>query len=62
MPQFLLVTLVKTKARANKTFIVQASLKIITYDCQNIFIVKTKGIFQKDRKSNILKIISDDLK
>ncbi len=32
------MTHAKTKARANKTFIVQASLTIITYDCQNSFI------------------------
>ncbi len=28
------------KARANKAFIVQASLTIITYDLQNVFIVQ----------------------
>jgi hypothetical protein len=28
----------KAKAKTNKTFIVQASQMIITYDCQNIFI------------------------
>jgi hypothetical protein len=33
------MTLTKAKARANKTFIVQASLTIVTYNCQNIFIV-----------------------
>ncbi len=31
------MTVAKAKARANKTFIVQASLTIITYDHQNIF-------------------------
>jgi hypothetical protein len=30
-------------ARANKTFIVQASLKIVTYNCQNIFIIQATG-------------------
>ncbi len=30
------MTLAKAKARANKTFIVQASLTIVTYDLQNI--------------------------
>jgi hypothetical protein len=34
------MTLAKSKARANKTFIVQASLMIITYDRQNVFIVQ----------------------
>ncbi len=34
------MTLAEAKARANKTFIVQASLSIVTYDCQNIFIVQ----------------------
>ncbi len=33
----------KAKARANKTFKVQASLLIITSDCQHIFIVKATG-------------------
>jgi len=28
----------KAKARANNTFIVQASLTIVTYNCQNNFI------------------------
>jgi hypothetical protein len=34
------MTLAKAKARANETFIVQASLRIVTYDCQNSFIVQ----------------------
>ncbi len=34
------MTLAKAKARANKTFIVQASLTIDTYDRQNYFIVQ----------------------
>ena len=34
----------KATARANKTFIVQASLMIITYDRQNIFIVQATGL------------------
>jgi len=32
--------LAKVKARANKTFLIQASFRIVTYDCQNILIVK----------------------
>jgi hypothetical protein len=31
-----LVAKTKAKARANKTIIVQASLTIVTYNCQNI--------------------------
>jgi hypothetical protein len=27
------------KSKANETFIIQASLTIVTYDCQNMFIV-----------------------
>jgi hypothetical protein len=34
------MTLAKAKARANETFIVQASLTIIMYGCQNIFIIQ----------------------
>ncbi len=34
------MTLAKVKARANETFVVQASLTIVTYKCQNIFIVQ----------------------
>jgi len=38
------MTLAKAKAlRANEIFIVQASLTIITYDHQNIFIVQATG-------------------
>ncbi len=36
--------LAKVSARANETFIIQASLTIITYDCQNIFIVQATGL------------------
>jgi hypothetical protein len=35
-----LTTLAKAKAETNETFIVQASLTIVTYDHQNMFIVK----------------------
>jgi hypothetical protein len=35
-----LMTLAKAKAKTNETFIVQASLMIITYDRQNMFIVQ----------------------
>ncbi len=35
-----MTTLAKAKAMANKTFTVQASLMIVTYDHQNIFIVQ----------------------
>jgi len=37
------MTLAKAKERANKTFIVQASITIVTYDCQNIHIVQATG-------------------
>ncbi len=39
-----MTTLTKAKARANETFIVQASLMIVTYDCQNIFIVQATDV------------------
>jgi hypothetical protein len=48
------MTLAKAKARANKTFIVQASLAIITYDHQNIFIVEATGLFKKIKDFNLL--------
>ncbi len=35
--------LTKARARANKTFTVQASLTIITYNCQNFIIIKATG-------------------
>ncbi len=38
-----MTTLAKAKAKTNETFIVQASLTIITYDSQNIFIVQATG-------------------
>jgi hypothetical protein len=34
------MTLAKAKAKTNETFIVQASLTIVTYDRQNMFIVQ----------------------
>ena len=34
------MTLAKAKAKTNETFIVQASLTIVTYDGQNMFIVQ----------------------
>jgi hypothetical protein len=34
------MTLAMAKARGNKTFIVQASLVVVTYDHQNIFIAQ----------------------
>jgi hypothetical protein len=39
------MTLAKAKAKANETFIVQASLLIVTYDRQNIFIVQANHVF-----------------
>jgi hypothetical protein len=38
------MTLAKAKARANETFIVQASLALIMYGCQNIFIVQATEV------------------
>ncbi len=38
------MTLAKAKAKTNETFMVQASLMIITYDHQNIFIVQATGL------------------
>jgi hypothetical protein len=37
------MTLTEAKARANKTFIVKASLMIVSYDRHNIFIVQATG-------------------
>ncbi len=37
------MTLANAKARAHETFIVQASLMIVAYDCQNTFIVLATG-------------------
>ncbi len=37
------MTLAKVKAKTNETFIVQVSLTIVTYDCQNKFIVQAIG-------------------
>jgi hypothetical protein len=41
------MALAKAKAMANKTFIVQASLTIVTNNHQNIFIVQAIGHKQK---------------
>ncbi len=37
------MTLTKAKAKTNETFIVQASLMIVTYDRENMFIVQATG-------------------
>ncbi len=42
------MTLAKAKAKTNETFIVQASLMIVTYNRKSIFIVQpTVGKFNK---------------
>ncbi len=38
------MTLAKAKAKTNETFIVQASLTIITYDHKNVFIVQATDL------------------
>ena len=38
------MTLAKAMANTNETFIVQASLTIVAYDRQNIFIVQATGL------------------
>ncbi len=38
------MTLAKAKAKTNETLIVQASLTIITYDHQNMFIVQATAV------------------
>ncbi len=40
----------KAKARANNIFIVQASLTIVTYNCQNIFIVQTRVVLNSSTR------------
>ncbi len=37
------MTLAKAKEKTNETFMVQASLTIVTYDRQNMFIVQATG-------------------
>jgi hypothetical protein len=41
------MTLAKAKVKTNETFIVQASLTIITYDHKNMFIVQATGVSGK---------------
>ena len=41
------MTLAKAKAKTNETFIVQASLTIVTYDLKNMFIVQAPGRLPK---------------
>jgi hypothetical protein len=48
------MTLTRAKASTNETFIVQASLTIIAYDCPNIFIVQTTGkSYRRERLSTV---------
>ena len=48
-----MTTLAMTNAKANKTFIVQPTLMIITYDCQNIFIVQATVASLKDERTRV---------
>ncbi len=41
------MTQAKAKVTANKTFILQTSLSIVTYKHQNIFIVQATGLKHK---------------
>ncbi len=41
------MTLAQAKAWANKTFIVQAPIAIVAYNCQNIFTVQATGFFTR---------------
>ncbi len=38
------MTLAKAKAKTNETFIVQVSVMIVTYNCQNMCIVQASGV------------------
>jgi hypothetical protein len=45
------MTLAKAKAKTNETFIVQASLMIVTYDRKNMFIVQATRHLTKNSAS-----------
>jgi hypothetical protein len=47
------MTLAKAKAKTNETFIVQASLTIITYDRQNIFIAQATGVKRRQLSADV---------
>jgi hypothetical protein len=47
------MTLAKAKAKANETFIVQASLKINTYNRQNMFIVQATDLTSISQKFHL---------
>jgi hypothetical protein len=49
------MALAKAKARANKTFIAQSLLMIITYDRQHIFIVQVTDHSDAKSKKTILR-------
>jgi hypothetical protein len=51
------MTLAKAKAKTNETFIVQASLAIITYNHKNMLIVQATGLVRDKRSSVICKNI-----
>jgi hypothetical protein len=48
------MTLAKAKAKTNKTFIVQASLTIVTYDHQNMFIVQATDVKRRTRTGTVV--------
>jgi hypothetical protein len=47
------MTLAKAKTKTNETFIVQASLMIVTYDRKNMFKVQATGLV-RDKRSSVI--------
>ncbi len=45
------MTLAKAKAKTNETFIVQASLTMVTYDHKNMIIVQATGFYDSNKES-----------
>jgi hypothetical protein len=48
------MTLAKAKAKTNETFIVQASLTIVTYDCQNMFMYRPQVLIARGNTFRIV--------
>jgi hypothetical protein len=47
------MTMTLAKARANKTFIGQASLRIVTHDRQNIFTAQATGYYNMELMKSV---------
>jgi hypothetical protein len=54
------MALAKAKAKTNETFIVQASLMIVTYDHKNMCIVQATGFKKEENITLVENVLSEN--